>query len=144
MITDVGLTHVALMVSDLDRSLAFYDRYCAMRPVHQRAARGGRVAWISDLTRPFVVVLIEGDLSSEARLGPLGHLGVGCESRARVDELTAIAAAEGCLRLGPIDSPPPVGYWAYLDDPDGHTVELTHGQEVGLTVLEHIAPAQAG
>jgi hypothetical protein len=27
-----------------------------------------------------------------------------------------------------------VGYWAFLQDPDGHTLELSYGQEFGLTV----------
>ena len=26
-----------------------------------------------------------------------------------------------------------LNYWAFLRDPDGHTLELSHGQEVGLT-----------
>ena len=29
---------------------------------------------------------------------------------------------------------PPVGYWAFLRDPDGHTLEVSFGQQVGLTV----------
>jgi hypothetical protein len=29
---------------------------------------------------------------------------------------------------------PPVGYWAFLRDPDGHTLEISFGQEVGVTV----------
>ena len=36
--------------------------------------------------------------------------------------------------LGPVDSGPPVGYWAYIVDPDGHNLEISYGQEVGLTV----------
>jgi hypothetical protein len=35
---------------------------------------------------------------------------------------------------GPYDSGPPVGYWAIIPDPDGHNLELSYGQEVGLTV----------
>jgi hypothetical protein len=27
-----------------------------------------------------------------------------------------------------------VGYWGIIVDPDGHNLELAHGQEVGLTV----------
>jgi catechol 2,3-dioxygenase-like lactoylglutathione lyase family enzyme len=132
---DVGLTHVALGVSAMERSLAFYERYASMRVVHRRrdAESGSDVAWISDGTRPFVIVLIEsGEVA--ARLLPFAHLGVGCESRARVDELCEKARAEGVLIQGPTDSGPPVGYWAFLRDPDGHTLELAHGQEVALTV----------
>jgi hypothetical protein len=29
-----------------------------------------------------------------------------------------------------------VGTWAFLRDPDGHTLELSFGQEIGLTSLE--------
>ena len=55
-------------------------------------------------------------------------------SREEVDRRCAQARADGVLRLGPIDSGYPVGYWAFLADPDGHTLEISHGQEVGLTV----------
>jgi len=27
-----------------------------------------------------------------------------------------------------------VGYWVFVSDPDGHTLELAYGQEVTLTV----------
>ncbi len=33
---DVGLTHVALMVTNPDASIAFYEKYGAMRVVHRR------------------------------------------------------------------------------------------------------------
>jgi len=132
---DVGLTHIALVVSDLDASIAFYQRYAGMRVVHRRATPGGGVAWISDLTRPFAIVLAQGP-TREPGLGPFAHLGVACRSRDEVDRLVARAAAEGCLRGGPTDSGPPVGYWAFLSDPDGHTLELTYGQQVEHTVGE--------
>ena len=35
---------------------------------------------------------------------------------------------------GPMDYAHPVGYWAFLKDPDDHTLEVSYGQEVGLTV----------
>jgi hypothetical protein len=31
-----------------------------------------------------------------------------------------------------------VGYWAFLSDPDGHTLEISHGQEVGFAVKESV------
>lgn len=134
---DLGATHVALPVTDIERSVAFYARYAGMRVVHERTGQGVRVAWISDLTRPFVLVLIQVERVDD-RLAGWGHIGVGCASRAEVDRLVALASAEGCLAHGPIDSGPPVGYWCFLRDPDGHQLELSHGQEVGLTV-EHAA-----
>lgn len=132
---DLGLTHVALTVRDLMRSLAFYERYARMRLVHERTdpMTGRRVGWISDGTRPFVVVLIEA-AEVEARLDGWAHLGVGCADRGEVDRLCEEARAEGCLVKEPADAGYPVGYWSMLRDPDGHHLELSFGQEVGLTV----------
>jgi len=132
---DVGATHLALVASDVGRSIAFYERFAGMQVVHQRSDPGGaRVVWLSDLTRPFVLVLIEGRV--ETQLGGFSHLGVGCASREEVDRLAAAAREDGCLALGPTDSGGPVGYWAFLRDPDGHQLEISFGQEVGSTV-EH-------
>ena len=59
---------------------------------------------------------------------------MGVPARADVDRLCELARADGRTVLGPVDSGPPVGYWAYLVDPDGHNLEISYGQEVGLTV----------
>ena len=142
---DVGFTHVALLVGELEESLAFYRKYAGMQVVHQRAEATSRVAWISDQTRPFVLVLIElprfvprvlfrAAQAVLRRVVPFEHLGVGCASREDVDRLAAAAKAEGRLDRGPTDYGPPVGYWAFITDPDGHTLEISYGQEVGLTV----------
>ncbi|MFZ4518043.1 MAG: VOC family protein [Microthrixaceae bacterium] len=130
---DLGFTHVALQVGDLDRSLAFYERFGHMTPVHRRTGSDGvRVAWITDHTRPFVIVLIETAVSHP--LGGWAHLGVGVASRDDVDRAVAEARAEGVVVYGPEDSGPPVGYYAVLVDPDGHQLELAFGQEVAFTV----------
>ena len=55
----------------------------------------------------------------------------------RVGWLLALLPA-GCLLKPPEDSGPPVGYWALLRDPDGHTLEISYGQELKLAV-EHPA-----
>jgi catechol 2,3-dioxygenase-like lactoylglutathione lyase family enzyme len=55
-------------------------------------------------------------------------------SREEVDRLCGIARAEACLVSEPVEFGPPVGYWAYLRDPDGHTLELAYGQHVSLIV----------
>ncbi len=126
--SDVGLTHVALPATDLARSAAFYGDYANLRVVHSRPD----VVWLADGTRPFVIVLIETEKVTDP-LRPFAHLGVACATRAEVDRLCEKARAAGILIGGPNDSGPPVGYWAFLRDPDGHTLELSHGQEVGLT-----------
>ena len=133
--SDLGLTHIALPVANVEASLAFYAKYARMRVVHRRqdSESAGEVVWVSDGTRPFVLVLI-GVEKVEHPLVPWAHLGVGCESRDEVERLCTEARAEGRLLTEPADAGYPVGYWALLSDPDGHTLELSFGQEVGLTV----------
>lgn len=133
---DLGLTHVAFAVKDLAASIRFYETYANMRVVHRRPgdATGAGVAWVSDLTRPFVIVLIQAEGLADTPLGPFGHLGVACASRAEVDRLADRARREGRLRSPPKDSGPPVGYWTYIADPDGNTLELAFGQDVDFAV----------
>jgi catechol 2,3-dioxygenase-like lactoylglutathione lyase family enzyme len=132
---DIGLTHIALPVSDIEQSIEFYSTYAGMQVVHRRidAQAGVAVVWLTDRTRPFAIVLIETD-SVHSVLSPLAHLGVGCKSRESMDTLCQKARQEGVLLEEPKDSGYPVGYWAFLRDPDGHTLELSYGQEIGLTV----------
>ncbi|RJG06783.1 VOC family protein [Noviherbaspirillum cavernae] len=127
--SDLGLTHVALPAVSLDASIAFYARYASMKVVHQRHD----VVWLSDLTRAFAIVLIKAS-SVPHPLQPCAHLGVGVASRDEVDRLCALAGEEGCLLREPQDYGPPVGYWALIRDPDGHTLEVAHGQEVAFTI----------
>jgi len=131
--SDIGLTHVALPCADLNRTIAFYRKYADMEVVHERESGGARVAWLSDKTRPFVIVFLE-TKDIPHPLGPFSHLGVGLPSREAVDTRIAQAREDGVEIEGPHDSGPPVGYWVFLRDPDGHTLELTYGQEVHLTV----------
>lgn len=127
---------MALPVTDIDATTAFYTRYAGMQVVHRRAgdpsAGVGAVAWLSDLTRPFVVVCIETLVTHT--LGGWSHLGVAVASRDEVDRRAAEARAEGRPVDGPHDSGPPVGYWAIIPDPDGHHLEVAFGQEVDATV----------
>jgi len=133
--SDLGLTHVALLAREIEQSVDFYHRFAGMGVVHRRidATTEKSVVWLSDRTRPFVVVLIEADVVDH-RLGGFAHLGVGCESTAEVDRRCALARAEGRACIGPIDGGDPVGYFALIADPDGHNLEVSYGQEVGLTV----------
>lgn len=132
---DIGLTHIALPVSNIDHSIEFYRTYAQMQVVHRRQdpTTHSTVVWLTDHTRPFVIVLIE-TASVHPILTPFAHLGVGCPSRESLDQLCEQARQAGVLVQEPQDSGYPVGYWAFLRDPDGHTLELSYGQEVGFLV----------
>jgi catechol 2,3-dioxygenase-like lactoylglutathione lyase family enzyme len=131
---DLGWTHVALPAHDLDASIAFYASYAGLRVVHDRTHGGDRVVWLTDGRRPFVLVLVSTAVPVARPLGPFAHLGIAVERRADVDTIAARARSEERLAFGPEDYGPPVGYLCYVRDPDGHNVEFSYGQDVGLAV----------
>jgi Predicted lactoylglutathione lyase len=126
--SDIGLTHVALPVRSLAASVAFYEKYAACTPCISVGE------WFGSVTaQTFALVLIE--TSNEIKpLLPMAHLGVGVRSREEVDRLCQLAREDQCLAREPEDSGPPVGYWALIRDPDGHTLEVAYGQELGSAV----------
>jgi catechol 2,3-dioxygenase-like lactoylglutathione lyase family enzyme len=130
---DHGLSHIALTVRNIDRSIDFYREFADFEVVHRRGAEGSRVVWLSDLRLPFALVLVESE-TDEVRLGGIAHLGIACARLEDVDRLAARARQAGCLLREPEDGGDPVGYWALLRDPDGHNVELSFGQNVATQV----------
>lgn len=130
---DIGVTHVALPVIDLQASIDFYRRYASLEVIHHREEHPGHgVAWMSDQIRPFALVLLQvEDPTAQPQLGGWAHVGVACESPEDVRERLADAASEGCSVVGPNDDGPPVGYWGMIVDPNGHNLELSFGQRVG-------------
>jgi catechol 2,3-dioxygenase-like lactoylglutathione lyase family enzyme len=133
-VPDVGLTHLALTVTDSERSRAFYERFAGLRVVHRRCAESssGDVLWLADGRRRFVLVLLPVKKRVEPLRGPLNHIGVACETREEVDRLSQAARDQGITIDGPHQYPPPVGYWSILHDPDGHALELSYGQDVEI------------
>jgi len=131
---DLGWTHIALPAFDLDASIAFYGAYAGLVPVHDRTSAGQRVVWLCDARRPFVLVLAQSSQPVAQPLGPFAHLGIAVESRDEVDALVRRARAQGRSAGDPEDLGPPIGYVAFIRDPDGHTVEFSYGQDVGLTL----------
>ncbi len=118
----------------LASSIDFYTRYTAMTVIHQRepdlpSAR--KVAWLSDRTRPFALVLVQSDDPADTPLGPFGHLGVACATQAEIDEKVALARREGVLRREPEQLGDPVGYFAFFADPDGNTLGAVVGAAGG-------------
>ena len=137
-VNDVGFSHVALQVKDLQKSIEFYQRYAGMQIIHQREPgieEAQKVAWLSDLTRHFALVLVQSQTTVDTPLGPFGHLGNACSSREEIDAKVKLAEQEGVLRRKAQQSLPPVGYWAFFADPDGNTLELSCGQQIGMEII---------
>ncbi len=132
---DLGLSHVAFLVRDLDRSIAFYEEFANLQVIHRRQANGpiDAVAWMVDGLRPFALVLVASTTMQDTPLGPFGHIGIACSTRDEVLRQASEAERRGILRSKPRDDGPPVGCWTYIADPDGNTLELSFGQEIAFT-----------
>jgi lactoylglutathione lyase len=149
------LTHVALPVRDLDKTLAFYRRYTTLEVIHERVddETHMRTAWLAnpgDKTSTgaeagiqaarFVIVLMSGALPKQITgdikeeygfLRSISHFGLSCNSRDDVDRLAAMAKEEGCLLLGPMYRNAVVGYICIVQDPDGNNIEFSVEQVLG-------------
>lgn len=143
-LSEPRLTHVALPVADLERSIAFYTEVAPLTVVHRHEQEQmGRTAWVSNhgqVIDPFVIVLTEtysNGGSVPAILQPFAHLGIEMPSKDAVDRIAEIGAARGALSWEPRQMPNPIlGYLCALKDPDGNLVEFSYNQDVFTTVRE--------
>ncbi len=126
------LTHLALGVRHLDRTIAFYRKHVHLYVVHERAEDGRRVVWLAEQEADADFVLVLFEVPGEGPPGPqnLQHLGFAVASRTEVDQAAAAARADGVLALAPVYAGPIVGYFCIVTDPDGNQVEFSYGQPI--------------
>jgi catechol 2,3-dioxygenase-like lactoylglutathione lyase family enzyme len=118
-------THITLPVTDLDRSIAFYESWCGLEVVLDRRPRNDTV-WLAprgSRSEPPVFVLV---LTVDTISIPFNHLGFQVESLSHLKELSGRAGSITVSALR--EAPSPVGYFLQVRDPDGHVVEFTFGQ----------------
>ena len=114
--------------------MVFYQKYAGMQIVHRREAVPGKgVAWLSDLTRPFVLVLLGGQDVPHPLSWPT-HIGIAVKAKEDIDRIAQEAEQENCLLGGPDQRSETVGYITWIEDPGGHTVEFSYGQAIAFTV----------
>lgn len=137
-------THLALRVDDVERSIAWYERFTPLRVLQRSTDQFGVGGWLADPADracPFVLVLAQFHAGTDpfdgipdAVLGPFSHIGIELPTREAVDDVAQRARAEGILSLAPTQMPPPIGYICFVEDPDGNTVEFSFGQATYDTV----------
>jgi len=160
MTDDAGLgtarwTHVAIPVSDVDRSIEFYTALTPLVVVSRTQDAAGRGAWLSNdhqVSAPFVLVLVEfaasggegsdrdGKAAAAPRqittLAPFAHLGIELPHKEDVDAMAERARGLGALHWEPEQLAPHVGYVCAAVDPDGNVVEFSWNQKVYSTIRQ--------
>lgn len=143
----VSISHLAIPVLDVERSIAFYEKYVEMKVVRRR--ENPENVWLGDGIRPFQLVLLAaeaGDVEDgrpsdyhNAKLAhPIVaslHIGFTCSSCTQVKRIAEMAKEEGILEHGPLEENWPGGYVAYISDPSGHSVEISYNQEAAYNAL---------
>jgi catechol 2,3-dioxygenase-like lactoylglutathione lyase family enzyme len=139
-LTEPRWTHVAIPVSDLDRSIEFYTALTPLVVVARNEDDSGRGAWLSNdkqVDSPFVLVLSEMDPGRPTRtLGPFAHLGIELPNKADVDAIAKRARAMGVLEWEPQQLAEHIGYVCAARDPDGNVIEFSWNQKVYAKVQE--------
>jgi catechol 2,3-dioxygenase-like lactoylglutathione lyase family enzyme len=119
-----GLRHLALRVTNLARSQAFYERLFGMKVVWQPDPDNVYLSSGADNLALHQVAASEAGQAHAT--GSLDHLGFVMDSTDAVDRLFAEASGLGV----PIKQAPKRhrddSYSCYLFDPDGNTVQVLH------------------
>jgi catechol 2,3-dioxygenase-like lactoylglutathione lyase family enzyme len=149
-LTEPRWTHVAIPVSDLDRSIEFYTTLTPLVVVARNEDESGRGAWLSNdkqVETPFVLVLSQlfPDVAEAfdiepARptrtLGPFAHLGIELPKKADVDAVAEQARQMGVLEWEPRQMVEHIGYICAARDPDGNVIEFSWNQKVYARIQE--------
>jgi catechol 2,3-dioxygenase-like lactoylglutathione lyase family enzyme len=120
MVRTYGLTHIALAVRDIDRSLAFYQQVLGVVPVYRD---DGFVQAQTPGSRD--VLVFEKSASRTFGSGGIAHFGFRLVDPADIDAaVEAVERAGGrVLRRGEFCPGEP---YVFFEDPDGYEVELWH------------------
>lgn len=128
------IDHLDLVVSDLDRSLAFYHGLLAplgwVRASEIVGERGERVVYLGRHAQPGSISLRAAETPGAPDRYAIGlhHLAIGVSSREVVDERAAWLRSVGAqIESGPAEFLYTPGYYAvFFLDPDGIKLELLH------------------
>ena len=118
MIPTRGLTHIALTVSDLDRSAKFYTQLLGSVEVY-------RDATFVQLQTPgsWDVIVLEQGKKSVGKSGGIAHFGFRLVDPADIDRAAAAVASAGGVVTDQGEFVPGEPY-LFATDPDGYEIEL--------------------
>ena len=130
-------THIALPSTNIDKSIAWYEKFTPLKLLDRREDADGYGAWLGhddQADKPFILVLVsffrDQDKGQQPIMAPFAHIGIELTSRAEVEKIAKMGEEDGCLAWAPQDMPPPIGYICALKDPDGNMIEFSYDQGV--------------
>ncbi len=131
MVRVVGIDHLAIRVSDLARSKAFYDRLLGFMGFVREWEFGEVVGWNNWETMFWITQTDAQGLAHPHRTGNVGfhHYAFELESAAQVDDLHAHLVEMGAEIVDPPAAYPDYGegyYAVFFLDPDGLKLEAMH------------------
>ena len=139
--TEARWTHIALRVSDIDASIAWYQTFTPLELLDKRQDDMGFGAWLGQPDSAGEAV------HPRARPVPAGHRSLqgatrrrswprsptsasSCRAAPTSTRSPCAARRPGAWRCRRTQMPDPIGYICSLRDPDGNTVEFSFDQGV--------------
>ena len=124
MIQTYGLTHIQIVVRDLEKSVRFYQRVFGMKELF----RVGTNSVMLQTPGSHEVFTLSGRPESQADAGKLAgvqHFGFRLREKADMEELLAeIAQAGGTPLEHGTRGQDKQEVWGFFNDPDGYAVEI--------------------
>ena len=118
-----GIRHVHLLVSDHQRSTAFYETVFGMKV----GFRDGNILFLRSPNRSDDLALHLAVTEEEkARVGQQGgyeHFGISVKDRSHLDDAIGLVVAAGGRLIDKGEHAPGIPY-AYVADPDGYVIEI--------------------
>jgi catechol 2,3-dioxygenase-like lactoylglutathione lyase family enzyme len=122
MIKTQGLTHIHLVVRDLERSLKFYEGVFGME---ERFRDGSKMVFLNTPGTRDLVTLNEDPTEAQNAgvSGGIAHFGFRLANSADLDAAIEEVETAGGKLIRRGEHSPGVRY-AYIEDPDGYVIEL--------------------
>lgn len=122
MVKTEGLTHIHLMVRNLERSLRFYQDVFGMK---ERFRDGPTMVFLNTPGSRDSITLNEDPAMSDVagKSGGIAHIGFRLTNKSDLDAAIAEIEKAGGKLLSRGEHAPGVGY-AYMADPDGYVIEI--------------------
>ena len=121
MIASHGLNHINLNVSDIQRSVKFYQEAFGLEV---KFWEGRRMVFLGSPGAHDLITLCQVDKSEPVGAGGVSHFGFALGRKGQLDESVAQIERAGGKLLSRGEHAPGVPY-AYFADPDGYVIEIS-------------------